>query len=61
MNTQDAQDGRLQSRQRRDEQRRVFGRNQAIGVLVLAIAVLAYRLLHAPAGWIFPAGWWRLW
>jgi len=46
---------------RRDEQRRLFRRNQAIGLLLIALAVLIYRLLHTPSGWIFPAGWWRLW
>ncbi len=61
-------DNRLQSlntRQkraaRRDEQRRLFRRNQAIGVLLIALAVLVYRLLRTPSGWIFPQGWWRLW
>ncbi len=45
----------------RDSQRRNFRRNQAAGLLLLAIAVLAYRVLHTPAGWLFPPGWWRLW
>jgi len=46
---------------RRDSQRRAFRRNQAIGLLLVAGAVLAYRLLHTPPGWLFPPGWWRLW
>lgn len=46
---------------RRDAQRRLFHRNQAIGLLLAAAAVLAYRLLHSPSGWLFPPGWWRLW
>lgn len=46
---------------RREAQRLLFRRNQAIGLLLLAGAVLVYRLLHTPAGWIFPHGWWRLW
>jgi hypothetical protein len=46
---------------RREAQRRLFHRNQAIGLLLAAAAVLVYRLLHTPAGWIFPQGWWRLW
>jgi len=46
---------------RRESQRRLFYRNQAIGLLLAAAAVLAYRLLHTPSGWLFPAGWWRLW
>jgi hypothetical protein len=46
---------------RRDQQRRLFHRNQAIGLLLAAAAVLAYRLLHTPSAWLFPLGWWRLW
>ena len=45
----------------RDAQRRAFHRNQAIGLLLAAGAVLAWRLLHTPTGWLFPQGWWRLW
>jgi len=51
----------LTEQARREAQKHVFRRNQAIGLLVIAAAVLTYRLLHTPAGWIFPAGWWRLW
>ena len=47
--------------ERRAEQRRLFGRNQAIGLLLVAAAVLAWGMLRAPAGWLFPPGWWRLW
>jgi hypothetical protein len=46
---------------RREVQRRSFHRNQAIGLLLTAAAVLAYRLFHTPSGWLFPQGWWRLW
>jgi hypothetical protein len=46
---------------RREGQRKSFQRNQAIGLLVAAAAVLVYRLLHTPSGWLFPPGWWRLW
>ena len=46
---------------RRDQQRRTFSRNQAIGLLLAAAAILAYRLTHTPAAWIFPPGWWRIW
>jgi hypothetical protein len=45
----------------RDQQRALFRRNQAIGLLLVAAAVLGWRLLHTPAGWLFPPGWWRLW
>jgi len=46
---------------RREAQRRLFRRNQAIGLMLAAAAALAYRLLHTPSGWLFPPGWWRLW
>jgi hypothetical protein len=46
---------------RRDAQRKAFHRNQAIGLLLAAAAVLTWRLLHTPSGWLFPPGWWRLW
>jgi hypothetical protein len=46
---------------RREGQRRLFGRNQAIGLLVVALGVLVYRLVVMPAGTLFPAGWWLLW
>lgn len=46
---------------RREAQRLQFTRNQAIGLLLAAAAVLAYRLTHTHSGWLFPAGWWRLW
>jgi hypothetical protein len=50
-----------QRKARREAQRRAFQRNQSIGLLLLAAAVLAYRILHTPSGWLFPPGWWRLW
>jgi len=49
----------LERTARRDLQRRAFHRNQAIGLLLAAAAVLAWRLLHTPFGWLFPQGWWR--
>lgn len=45
----------------RSAQRKAFYRNQAIGLLLAAAAVLTYRLFHTPSGWLFPPGWWRLW
>jgi hypothetical protein len=51
----------LERTQRRAEQRRLFRRNQAIGLLLLAAAVLAWGMLRAPQGWLFPPGWWRFW
>lgn len=37
-----------------------FHRNQAIGVLLVLLAALAWRLFHANLSWLFPPGWWRL-
>jgi hypothetical protein len=50
-----------QRQARREAQLRLFHRNQAIGLLLTAAAILTYRLLHIPSGWLFPPGWWRLW
>ena len=55
----------LDEEQRRAEarvqRRREFVRRQRLGVLLIGLAVLAYRLAMVPRGWWFPAGWWRLW
>jgi hypothetical protein len=45
--------------QRRDQQQRVFRRNQIFGLLILAGAICAWWLWHTNRGWIFPPGWWR--
>ena len=44
---------------RRAEQTRAFRRNQVIGLLILAAAIIIYRLFHTNPAWIFPPGWWR--
>lgn len=44
---------------RRAEQRRVFRRNQAFGLLLIAAVILIWRLFHTNPAWIFPPGWWR--
>ncbi len=44
---------------RRAEQRRIFRRNQAFGLLLVAAAILIWRLFHTNPAWILPAGWWR--
>jgi uncharacterized ion transporter superfamily protein YfcC len=44
---------------RREEQTRVFRRNQALGLVLLAMAILAWGLFHTNPKWIFPPGWWR--
>jgi hypothetical protein len=46
-------------RARRAEQRRIFRRNQAFGLLLVAAAILIWRLFHTNPTWIFPTGWWR--
>jgi hypothetical protein len=45
---------------RREEQRRIFRRNQAFGLVLLAGAILSWWLFHTNPKWIFPPGWWRL-
>lgn len=44
---------------RRAEQHRVFRRNQAFGLLLLAAIVCTWWLFHTNPRWIFPPGWWR--
>jgi hypothetical protein len=45
---------------RRAEQRRVYRRNQVLGMLLVAAAVVVWWLFHTNPQWIFPPGWWRL-
>ncbi len=44
---------------RRVEQRRIYRRNQALGLLIVAAAVCLWWLLRTNPKWIFPPGWWR--
>jgi hypothetical protein len=44
---------------RRAEQTRVYRRNQALGLVLLAAAILLWWLFHTNPKWIFPPGWWR--
>ncbi|MGA2650642.1 MAG: hypothetical protein ABSF28_08970 [Terracidiphilus sp.] len=44
---------------KRADQRRIFRRNQVIGLLILAAAIVLWRLFHTNPAWIFPSGWWR--
>lgn len=46
-------------REAREEQTRRFRRNQVFGLLMVAVAILAWRLWHTDPKWIFPPGWWR--
>lgn len=45
--------------ERRAEQMRVFRRNQAIGLVIVAAAILVFWLFRTNPRWIFPPGWWR--
>jgi hypothetical protein len=49
----------LAEEQRREEQRRAFRRNQVFGLLLIAAAIVIWRLFHTNPKWIFPPGWWR--
>jgi hypothetical protein len=44
---------------RRAEQTRVFRRNQVIGLMLVAGAILVFWLFRTNPQWIFPTGWWR--
>jgi hypothetical protein len=45
---------------RRAVQTRLYRRNQAMGLVLLALLILAYWLFRTNPAWIFPPGWWRL-
>jgi len=45
---------------RRAVQLRHYRRNQVIGLVLVALVILIWTLLHTNPAWIFPAGWWRL-
>ncbi|MGD0901826.1 MAG: hypothetical protein ABR924_02680 [Terracidiphilus sp.] len=44
---------------RRAEQTRLYRRNQALGLVLVAAAILLWWLFHTNPKWIFPPGWWR--
>jgi hypothetical protein len=46
--------------ERRAAQRRAFVRNQTLGLVLFAAAILVWWLFHTNLRWIFPPGWWRL-
>jgi len=46
-------------REARAEQRRLYRRNQALGLVLIAAAILLWWLFHTNPKWIFPPGWWR--
>jgi hypothetical protein len=45
---------------RRELQTGRFRRNQALGLVLIAVAILVFWLFRTNPRWIFPAGWWRL-
>ena len=44
---------------RRAEQTRLYRRNQTLGLVLLAAAILTFWLFRTNPQWIFPPGWWR--
>ena len=44
---------------RRAEHARVYRRNQTLGLVMVAAAILVWWLFHTNPNWIFPPGWWR--
>ena len=46
--------------ERRADLHRRFARNQALGLVLLAVGVLAWWLMRTNPRWIFPPSWWRL-
>jgi hypothetical protein len=49
----------VEARERREEQERVFRRNQVVGLLLFAAGIVVWWLFHTNPAWIFPPGWWR--
>jgi hypothetical protein len=45
---------------RRAAQMRAYRRNQAMGLVLIAVAILIFWLFRTNPKWIFPPGWWRL-
>jgi hypothetical protein len=41
------------------EQQLIFRRNQVLGLVLVAGAILISWLLRTNPKWIFPQGWWR--
>jgi hypothetical protein len=52
-------DQEVAEKERRRRQLRLYRRNQVFGLLLVAAAILLFRLLHTNPRWIFPTGWWR--
>ena len=52
-------DQQVAEQARRAEQTRVYQRNQALGLVLVAAAICLWWLFHTNPKWIFPPGWWR--
>jgi hypothetical protein len=52
-------DQQVAEQARRAEQTRLYRRNQALGLVLLAAAICLWWLFHTNPKWIFPPGWWR--
>jgi len=50
---------KLAERERREEQRRLYLRNQVLGMVLLVVVIIAWWLIYANPNWVFPTGWWR--
>ena len=46
-------------KERRAAQTRVYRRNQALGLVLIAMAIVVFWLFRTNPKWIFPTGWWR--
>jgi ferric-dicitrate binding protein FerR (iron transport regulator) len=46
-------------REAREQQRRLYRRNQALGLVLIAALILVWWLFHTNPRWICPPGWWR--
>jgi hypothetical protein len=44
---------------RRAAQTQLYRRNQAIGLVLVAAAILLFWVFRTNPSWIFPPGWWR--
>jgi hypothetical protein len=49
----------VEARERRERQHRLYRRNQAIGLLIVAAAICIWWFFRTKPGWVFPPGWWR--
>jgi membrane protein YdbS with pleckstrin-like domain len=52
-------DQQVAEKARREVQRLAYRRNQVLGLLLVAAAILAWWLFHTNPKWIFLPGWWR--